>query len=611
LSPISSPEELPVERIVAALQARPTLLVLDNFEHVTEAAHLLKTLLSRVPSLKLLVTSQHRLHVAAEREIVIGSLPTAKTADSFEEILETPSIQLFIDRAQLARPDFQLSPHNAADVVNLCSTLEGVPLAIELAAARAGVLSPRQIATQLQAARDREGGRLDYLQNPKQPSSHRHLSLRTAISWSYDLLPPDLAKLWTELSVFRGSFSSEAAQVVCQQPGIVHALGQLRACSLLTMEDHGLEARFRCPELLREYATEALKADPQRATDAPCRHAEYFCDLFADLVLQLRTPNEAEALRQAALEADNARAALEWTQCADKGTVGAALALSFGTTLQRRGLHAEALYRLEHGVDVTKILPPEYGSIRSSLLREAAGVHLDLMQWDHALRDATELRKLSEELGDPKGATDAINLLGLAAKSQRQWKRAREYFAQASTEFENIGDTVGLAHTQNNLGLIEYLDPRGNKKAAGNYFREALRLRFELNDTRGVAEAFINLGALEQQNQNWDSAERYYREALDIEQRLQHIFGIGRALCNLGEIAENRGRREQAFRLFIAAQCLFEQAGIAYQEYSCSCAARLATGLRNATSLRAEARHLVGNEKMDDLIEWAIAAVEA
>jgi predicted ATPase/Tfp pilus assembly protein PilF len=594
----------PGEQLAAALQARPTLLVFDNFEHLTEASSLLELLLARVSHLKILVTSQHRLHVAGERELPVAPLPTPAVADAFESVAASPSVQLFVDRAQLARADFQITPQNAADVARLCIELEGAPLALELAAARIGVLTPGQIASQLAAMRESEHGRLDFLHQPRRAATPRHQSLRTAIAWSYNLLPPDLARFWTRLAVFRGGFTPEAAGFVADQPGALHLLGQLRTYSLLATEERDGAMRFRWSGMLREFACEQLDQRPD-AHDTRRRHAEYFCDLFADAVLRLRTPDESHALRLATTEADNARAALEWAEREQEYSLSSALALSLGTTLQRRGLHREARERFAAGLAATEHLSEEYDARRVDLLREAAGVSLDLMHWDDARENADALHHLCRRLGDERGLAAAVNLLGLAAKSARQWKRAREYFARALTAFERQGDIVGAANVCNNLGLIEYLDARGDKAAAQVHLHEALRLRRELDDARGVAEACINLGALAQQRNDLDEAEHYYREALGIELHLYHLFGVGRALCNLGEIAEERDAFDSAFRLYVAAQSLFEVSGVAYRNYSAECAARLEAYIPAPQELRKAADHLVQRGEIAQLVEWA------
>lgn len=369
--------------------------------------------------------------------------------------------------------------------------------------------------------------------------------------------------------------------------------------------------RFGWSELLREFACEQLESQGEMEEAARRAHAEYFCDLLADGVLRLRTPDEPLALREAARETENARAALDWAQRGEHYWLAAGLALSLGTTLQRRGLHREALERTEAGLLFCEYLPPDFDALRTSLLRECAGLHLDLLQWSRAQQSADAMHALCASQNDEKGLAEATNLIGLAAKGQQKWAHARRAFQTAREKFEAIGDVPGLANANNNLGLIEYLNARGNKIKAAEHLREALRLRWESSDVRGVAEVFINLGALAQQRGDHDEAARYYSEALGMETRLRHIFGVGRALCNLGEIAEERGDDARAFRLYVAAQSLFEIAGVAYQKYSAERACHLENNPALTLSQRVQARRLAQNGALDELVEWARHGTEA
>jgi predicted ATPase len=204
------PNQDPLECVVASLNGGPSLLLLDNFEHLTESGTVLvETLIERAPSLSLLVTSQHRLEVAGERELPVMPLPTPAEESTAEQALECPSVRLFVDRAQAARPDFVLTERNATAVATLCSRLEGVPLAIELAAAWAQMLTPAQMVARL-------SNRFDLLVSPRKRGLARHRTLRSAITWSYRLLSPELQRLFARLSVFRGGWDLDAARDVCE-----------------------------------------------------------------------------------------------------------------------------------------------------------------------------------------------------------------------------------------------------------------------------------------------------------------------------------------------------------------------------------------------------------
>jgi predicted ATPase/DNA-binding SARP family transcriptional activator len=609
-----APEAMPFERLVAALNARPTLLVLDNFEHLAAAgAPLLQSLLESAPQLQLLVTSQQRLNIAGGREIAVDGLPfppegkTASEVPSPEKLWEFPAVQMFVERAQSAGPDFGLTRHNAVAVAEICRRLEGIPLALELAAARAAAFTPAQIAARLADVQEK----FAVLTTTKRPATMRHSSLYTAITWSYELLPDSLAKLWASLSIFRGGFTLEAVQAICDDESAPHRLGQLRASSLLNVAEARGALRFRLPELLREYA-----AEKQRETSAampgvlPARHARYYEAQFAEYAQTLRTGGEAKALALAISETENARAALEWAaaQPAEEHIVlAASLALSLGICLQRYGLHREAQLLVEKGLEIVARSGKAQKKFQSDLLREHAGLSLDLLEWNKS-RTSTQLflAHCRKRRHKPDIAA-AANLLGLAAKGEGDWPQARAQFAMARELFADEGDVVGLANVLNNLGLIEYLDEAGDKTAAADHLQKALRLRRKANDRRAVAESHVNLGALAQQSGQWQKARRHYLIALKIEVHLEHLFGVGRALCNLGEVAEEQAEVLRALHLYAAARALFEEIGVAYQNYTLQRLAALSGEMEaDSEPLRNCARDLVRARALGELARWAL-----
>ncbi len=289
-----SPSVAPLEQVITMLSQQPTLVVIDNMEHllrsdgvmeywsdgvleqkisiapilhhsVTPTA-VVRTLLERVPTLKLLVTSRQRLNVESEREFVVAPLPTPKSVDAEshpttqppEHLITFASVQLFVDRAQAVKPDFQITPHNASDIAELCERLDGIPLAIELAASRILALPPAQMVARL---RDR----FDFLVSRRRDLPERHRTMRAAIDWSYQLLSPELQRFFARLSVFRGGCTLEAAEQVCSQaiycrpegtrpdisgryyePDVLDFLAQLRDCSLVQTQYEGGRCASRC-----------------------------------------------------------------------------------------------------------------------------------------------------------------------------------------------------------------------------------------------------------------------------------------------------------------------------------------------------------------------------
>ena len=281
----------PLGQIVAALAGLPpALLILDNFEHLVErGAPLILALLTRLPALTCLVTSRRRLSLPGERECPVPplSVPPLFLPDAPETpalVAQAAGVQLFVDRAQATRPDFQLTRGNAAAVAALCRSLEGIPLAIELVAARAMALTPAQMNARLVQ-------RFELLTSRREDKENRHRSLWAALAWSYDLIPPPLRRFFAGLSVFRGGCTAEAAQAVCEEPSALECLTQLRERSLVIVEHEGAEPRFRLLETLREFAGEQLTEGHRERLRA--RHEEWFLGLAEESRSALRGPDQA------------------------------------------------------------------------------------------------------------------------------------------------------------------------------------------------------------------------------------------------------------------------------------------------------------------------------
>ena len=296
----------PLDQVVAALsELRPALLVLDNFEHlVKRGAPLVLSLLTRLPSLTCLVTSRRRLLLPGEREYPVSPLPVPPLGllDAPETPDQVTSVQLFVDRAQAARPDFQLTRGNAAAVAALCRNLEGIPLAIELVAARAMALSPAQmnerLAQRFEVPSSRGGDEEDH-----------YRSLWAALAWSYELLSPSLQRFFRGLSIFQGGCTVEAAQAVCTEPRALEFLTQLRERSLVMVDHDGAAPRFRLLETLREFAGEQLSEGERAGLRA--RHGDYFMAQAEASRAALCGPEQAHWLERLEADNDNLRAALD------------------------------------------------------------------------------------------------------------------------------------------------------------------------------------------------------------------------------------------------------------------------------------------------------------
>jgi predicted ATPase/DNA-binding SARP family transcriptional activator len=597
-----SPYQDPLDQAVETLRKQPSLLVLDNFEQLVEGgSQVVQMLLARVPTLTCLVTSRQLLGLTGEREFAVLPLATPGSGGTPEQLGMYGSVQLFIDRAQAVRPDFQVTNHNAAAVAALCDRLEGIPLAIELAAARAQVMTPAQMLTQL-------SHRFDFLVSRKRDATERHRTLRAAIDWSYRLLPPELQRFFTRLSVLQGSWTADVAETVCEEPLALDFLAHLRECSLVLTEEEETEIRFRLMESLREYGQERLRESEDAGRMLRQRHARYFLERAREHLPRFRTPHEALALHNLEGHSGNLREAISWAEEAGHPQIHSEAALAIGALLHRRGYHREAVSPIQSGLDILLPHRDTEPGLYAHLLRERAGLHLDHQEWADARSRAQEALQLFTKQGDAEGKARAENLLGQAAMAASDFGEARQCFARALVYFEQVGDRIHMAIVRNNLGLTERRDAEGDKEAALHHLEEALQLRRELGDARGIAETLNNLGVLAYEQNDFDKAHAHYMETLPTQQELRHTFGVACVLANLGEVADAEAEFERACRLYAAAERLFETVdSSSYVAYASGLLAGAAAKTENGAALTDSLRQTVRDLSPEELVAWATA----
>ena len=478
-----SPQREPLDQAVEALAKQPCLLVLDNFEHLVEnGAATVQALLSRVPDLTLLVTSRQLLGLSGEREFALKPLPTPNgVADTPERLSAYDGVRLFIDRAQASRPDFQITNANAPAVAELCDRLEGIPLALELAAARAQVLTPTQMLAQL-------AHRFDFLSSRKRDVTDRQRTLRGAIDWSYRLLAPELQRFFARLSVFRGGWTIEAAEAVCEEPLALDYLAQLRECSLaLTEERDGM--RFSLLETLREYAHEQLVSEERAAAEQ--RHVDLFVALAEDASSQCATLQTASGTKRYldAIEAenDNLRAALGYCRHETGTENGLRLVGAMGMFWGCRCYFAEG-----------RTWCADVLSRPSAAGRTAARAGA-LPVWSGMIKSNTaEPRRLLEESleiwrevgGDARTIANVLCHLGFVARDAGDGEGARAYMEQSLTLYRELEAHADVEQMLTNLGFNAV--GRRDITAARSLFEES----FALAQSRGAPESSFTLWGL-------------------------------------------------------------------------------------------------------------------
>jgi predicted ATPase/DNA-binding SARP family transcriptional activator len=548
LPPSSAGE--PLEQVVGALARQPTLLLLDNFEHLmTEGAPLVRTLLKRVPSLTCFVTSRQRLSLAGEREFHVLPLRTPNGATTPEQLIRFDSVRLFIDRAQAVRPDFQVTPANAAAVAALCNRLDGIPLALELAAARAQVLSPVQMLTHLEQ-------RFAFLVSRRRDSDERHRTLRAALDGSYQLLSPELQQFFARLCVFRGGWRLEAAEVVCQtggadgtscRPGsglVLDYLEQLRECSLVQVEEGPVEMRFRMLETLREYAREQLTSEERTVLER--LHAAYYLALAEETEARLTRPEQGAWLDRLEQEHDNLRAALDWAEESGQAERG----LQLGGALWRfwyvRGYIAEGRRRLARLL----ALPGAAGcpAARANVLYGIGMLSYAQGDYQGARLFYQESLSVFRGLGDQQSIAALLTNLGIVTLYERDYETASALYQESLEIQRELGNQRGVVAALNHLGFAALR--QSDYRTASALYQEILAIQRALSDQRGVVAALDNLGNLALRQDDFAAARALYQESLALWRALGNKRGIVAALHSLAEVAQEQGDDDAARSLF-------------------------------------------------------------
>ena len=489
------------------LREKQLLLILDNFEHLLEGATTLTQLLEAAPELRILVTSRAILHVRGEQDFPVPPLssPTPGDENDLEVLTQYESVQLFIDRARFAKPDFTVTNENAPAVAEICQRLEGLPLAIELAAARTKILPPRALLARLSK-------RLDVLTSTARDLPARQRTLRGAIEWSHELLNETERRLLARFSLFAGDASLGAIDSVCGAEGedVLDDLTSLVDKSLvLQIEGDDEEPRFVMLEIIKEYGRERLISDGEHESVAGA-HSRFFMDLAERAAARLAGPEQAQWLGVLEKEHVNLQSALEWLIRSD----------------------ADEAHHLAH-----------------------------LLQWFWWIRGHLSVgrhwleRVLAAPAEDPLRRSRALSSAGALVSDLGDKEAANAYFSEAAGLARENEDRLAYAWAVTGLGHIAYLD--GEREKAVGLQEEALRDFNEQGDLRGRTIAMTRLGMLALRTGDFADSNRFHEEILQIRRRMDDTWGIASVLNNLGYNAilqdDPEGalpRLEEALRLF-------------------------------------------------------------
>jgi predicted ATPase len=571
------------EALVAHLRNRQLLLGLDNVEHLLPAAPMLADVVAACPQLVLLVTSRAILHVRGEQALPIRPLlvPDPNAPPVVETLMETPAVALFVDRAQAVRPGFALRPENAPDVVAICRELDGLPLAIELAAARIRLLPPHVLLTRLER-------RLHTLVGGPRDLPERHQTLGDAIAWSYDLLGSDEQTLLRRLSVFAGGATLDALSAVCGPGDTQEALEYLTGLvdhSLLRIETPvDEEPRFCMWETVREYALEQLEASGEREISEQA-HAAYYLSLAERAEPEVRGPEQARWMELLEAEIDNLRAALLWGQTHDQRETGLRLAGSLWYFWFARGCLREGRSWLEGlleqaGTAGRAAISP---AVWAGALNGAAWLAYVQTDYDRVVPSAEESLALSRELGDSAGLCSPLTSLGCVALDRGDYTRATPLLEESLTHARAAANTWWTAVSLINLGLLDGL--KGDLERARERLEESLVVGRASGDARNIAYALDNLGTFAISQGDLPRAQTLLAESLPLHRDLRDTTGAAEGLEDMAWIAVARGEPRQAARLLGAAEALRDASGAARPEYLLALVDRTTTAAREALGM--------------------------
>jgi predicted ATPase/class 3 adenylate cyclase len=576
------------ESVLGHLRTRQALLILDNCEHVIGAcARLANALLRSCPGLRIIATSREALGVAGERLYPVRSLtlPSRAKTTTAAAAAEFEAVDLFCERARAADPSFTISDDNASAIVEICERLDGIPLAIELAAARVRALSPKQIAERLD-------DRFRLLTGGSRTVMPRHQTLRAAIDWSFDLLPETERSVLWRLSVFSGAFSLEAAEAVCAGPGIesyevIDHVTRLVEKSLVNRQGD----RYRLLETVRGYARErSLEAGD--AEGAYKRHRDWYLEFVRRAAPAFfRGPESATWLDRLEAEHDNLRTALSWSL---NETGGASAALELASGLWRfweiRGYLREGRQWLEKVLAVTT---SDTSMARTDVLT-AAGI-LAAAQGDHAaaVKYHEQSLALQEQLGSKQAVQFALHNLANAALHTGDLARARTLYERAIAIAGSEDPNRAFVY----VNLADVTDSQGDAAAASGHYEQAIDIVAASGDVWGMAHAQSSYGQFAMRHGEHAAARERYERALAIYRQLGDMRGEARLMTLLADVDADEGKPAEALRLLYGAleiRCrLGDSPGI------CGALERFSSGAMDVDAIRA-ARILAAASSLRD-----------
>jgi predicted ATPase/class 3 adenylate cyclase len=560
------PGESAAAQLLAVLADRRMLLICDNFEQVNSGAPFLAALLRTAAEVKCLVTSRVTLHLSGEHVYTLSPLPAPSIVTTAADLDRYESSQLFLARAQEAWTAWQPTDGDARMIAELCQRLEGLPLCIELAAARIREITLQEMLASLQ---DRFS--LIRSRNPELPERQR--TLYGSIGWSYDLLDADAQGVFAQLGIFSGGFTAEAVGAVTALAGIRDLLITLHAQSLLVARRLDGNTRYTMLDAVREFAVDKFNtlADGER-TAVQARHADWYCRFAEARIICLRTADEATALKALNIELENCQAAFQWARTHDPALT-VRLSAALHPVFVRRGLWDEALHWAQTGVEAA--MQADHQPLTATLQLHLASDYHDRGDLTSARQHANDALQQWQSLGDRTGEARVYNLLGILAHESGDDDQALACLQQASALRRQEANPTEEAISLHNLGLIA--QHQDDTAQAVRYYEDALAIRRRVGDQRGIAETLCNLGVIAHEGCDFAVARARYAECLQVWLRAGDDLGLALGLHNLGEIAVEEGNIPAGHMLIATALRIFRRIGSPLAVYAESFINKLAT----------------------------------
>ncbi|HLI48683.1 MAG TPA: tetratricopeptide repeat protein [Chthonomonas sp.] len=565
-----APQHPPLESLYSQYSEHPFLLVLDNCEqllvpeeHADQVRRLLYELFDRLPLLKCLVTSRQPIGLEGEQRYSVGPLPipTALFDPSPEELASYPSFQLFVDRAQATKPDFQLTPRTALPIYTAVQRLEGIPLALELAASWCSQLSMKQIVQRLENP-------MELLVTRRRTPTVRHSTLQTALAWSLELLSEDQKQFFLKLSVFRGGFTARACAAVLNNLDAEPMLNELAERSLLSGSGVSAdETRYTLLETMREFALMYLS--PQEMHDLSSHHARYYFQFARENVPLLAGPQRLTV--QAALEAehDNFRASLEWA-IANNAELAAYIGAALWYYWMVTNSFTEGRRWLKQILDV---IPPNADPFIQLRILLGLGL-LAKHQADYAEADSFYQIALikATEMDDLRAQAEIHGQLGALAYEQGRLEEAQIAYTVSLQFWQRLENHQLVATTLNNMALIAQEQERYEEAVA--LLQQSLQTKRTLGDHQGVIDSLNNLALIAYDRGQYETAQLIFEEALEKTRELQSPYveaillnNLSNTLLALGQPAKARTYQAKSLQLRRALQ---DKRGLAYSFESCA-----------------------------------------